>query len=338
MTFEGSGMNKSQFRFLYGAGVCFAAVFIYQSRRMGGLNCKAFQGVTGVAIRCSAGTFLICVLIVAVILYRFRRKDKKRMVARMTDEYSEYTATQTSNRNIFRCNFSRDLDSFNVRFHKLRSTWQRIGEERGITGESHAGLAYFANVLIRHSLLGFQLISSHQSFLAWMTFRPGLEALLIIGKLVDDPKNADVWKNKSVDWKLYNNTFSGGALESTSLPKSKELRRVLSRLNDDFMHPNPTFTYRDSRCTSVGKNVFLEIEFFDVDDNLHEAHLLSYLNLLDLVAKASEDLIDNLCGPLPTRPTYQSFARQESERALRVASKYILAKRVMNDLGLWSIP
>ncbi|HTW81009.1 MAG TPA: hypothetical protein VME23_15790, partial [Terracidiphilus sp.] len=176
-----------------------------------------------------------------------------------------------------------------------------------------------------------------QSFLAWMTFRPGLEALLIIGKLVDDPKNAGVWKNKCVDWKLYNNTFSGGALESKSLPRSKELRRVLSRLNDDFMHPNPTFTYRDSSCMSVGKDLFLEIEFFDADDNLHEAHLLGYLNLLDLVAKASEDLIDNLCGPLPTRSAYQSFATQESERALRVASKNILAKQVMNDLALWNI-
>jgi hypothetical protein len=170
-----------------------------------------------------------------------------------------------------------------------------------------------------------------------MTFRPGLEALLIIGKLVDDPHNADVWKNKCADWKLYNNTFSGGALDSKSLPWSKELRRVLSRLNDDFMHPNPTFTYRDSRYMSVGADLLLEIKFFDVDDNLLEAHLLSYLNLLDLIAKASEDLIDNLCGPLPACSTYKSLAKQKSERALRVASKDILAKQVMNDLGIWSI-
>ena len=330
-------MNKNHFRVLYGAGACFVALFIYQCCRIGGLNWEMFQDAIRFAIRFSAGTSPFWVLIVSVILCWFGRKNKKRMATGMTDEYSEYTATQTNNRAIFRCNFSRDLDSFNLLFHKLRSTWQRIGEQRGITGESHVGLAYFANVLIRHSLLGFQLISSYQSFFAWMTFRPGLEALLIIGKLVNDPKNADVWKNKCVDWKLYNKTFSGAALESKSLPRSKELRRVLSRLNDDFMHPNPTFTYRDSRCKSASKDLFLEIEFFDVDDNLHEAHLFGYLNLLDLVAKASEELIDNLCGPLPTRPTYQSFAKQESERALRVASKNMLAKRVMNDLGLWSI-
>jgi hypothetical protein len=330
-------MNKKHFRVLYGAGACFVALFIYQCCRIGGLNWEMFQDAIRFAIRFSAGTSPFWVLIVAVILCWFGRKNKKRMATIMTDEYSEYTATQTNNRAIFRCNFSRDLDSFNLLFHKLRSTWQRIGEQRGIAGESHAGLAYFANVLIRHSLMGFQLISSYQSFLAWMTFRPGLEALLIIGKLVDDPHNADVWKNKCADWKLYNNTFSGGALDSKSLPWSKELRRVLSRLNDDFMHPNPTFTYRDSRYMSVGADLLLEIKFFDVDDNLLEAHLLSYLNLLDLIAKASEDLIDNLCGPLPACSTYKSLAKQKSERALRVASKDILAKQVMNDLGIWSI-
>jgi hypothetical protein len=295
-------------------------------------------GVLGKALGFNIGYSAVTALPILLIMFMwFRRKKGMSMANKMTDEYSEYTATQTSNRHIFRSNFSRDFDSFNLRFHKLRSTWQRIGEQRGITGASHVGLMYFANVLIRHSLLGFQLISSYQSFLAWMTFRPGLEALLIIGKLVDDPRNADVWKNKCVDWKLYNNTFSGSALESKSLPMSKEIRQVLSRLNDDFMHPNPTFTYRDSRCKNCGNDLLIEIELFDVDYNLHEAHLLGYLNLLDLVAKVSEDLIDNLCGPLPTRIAYQSFAKQESERALRVASKSILAMQVMNDLGRWDI-
>jgi len=43
--------------------------------------------------------------------------------------------------------------------------------------------------------------------LAWLTFRPGLEALLMTGKFVDVPANADVWKNREADWKAYQEVF-----------------------------------------------------------------------------------------------------------------------------------
>jgi len=104
----------------------------------------------------------------------------------------------------------------------------------------------FSNILVRHSVFGFEHLASYQSFLAWLTFRPGLEALLIIGKFVDDSANAAIWKNKEFDFKSYNKAFSGGALESKSLPRSQDFRHVLSRLNDNFVHPNQEFTYRDA--------------------------------------------------------------------------------------------
>lgn len=254
------------------------------------------------------------------------------------NEYSHYLATQTANRVVFQKNFANNYATFNSLFERLRSAWERIGIQRGITGESHAGLLYFANLLIRHTLIGFQQITTYQSFLAWLTFRPGLEAFLMIGKLVDDSSSANVWKGHRVDWKLYNKTFTGAGLESKSLPRSKEFRRVLSCLNDDFMHPNPTFTYRDSTSSNIGNDVFFETQLFDVDGVLHESHLLAYLNLLDLITESSCGLIDTLCGPSPSHNSHQVFAQRESSRALAVAAQSVASKSVLNDLGLWGLP
>jgi hypothetical protein len=92
----------------------------------------------------------------------------------------------------------------------------------------------FSNILVRHVIFGFEHLSCYQSFPAWLTFRPGLEALLMIGKLVDDPANAKIWLDREVDFKAYRDAFWGKALGSKSLVRSAELRQVLTRLNDEF--------------------------------------------------------------------------------------------------------
>ena len=252
------------------------------------------------------------------------------------DEYFDYLAHQVRNREVFFLNFVSDFRTFGLVFDSLRRAWEPLGSKRGISGESHAGLLLFSNILIRHTLLGFQHITSYQSFLAWLTFRPGLEALLVIGKLVDSPKNAAIWKNRQNDWKKYSKTFSGSALESRSLPLSADFRQVLSRLNDDFMHPNPDFAYREATQKDEGKTVLLEIQFFDTDADVHEAHLLAYLNLLRLMAEASEALVGNLCGPSPLSQAARSgFSEREDIRAKQLADRNALAKKILEELGLW---
>ncbi len=112
------------------------------------------------------------------------------------DEYLRYLGTQTANRQIFLLNSAADFHSFEILYKMLRAAWARLGSERDKSGESHAGFLPFANILARRTLIGFQHLSFYQSFLAWLTFRPGLEALLMTGKFVDGPANADVWKNR----------------------------------------------------------------------------------------------------------------------------------------------
>lgn len=254
------------------------------------------------------------------------------------DEYLSYLATQVTNRQVFFLNFASEFRVFETSLGALRSIWARLGGEKGLSGRSHAGLLPFANILVRHTLVGFQHITLYQSFLAWLTFRPGLEALLMIGKFVDDPVNATIWKNRQADRKAYGNTFAGSALESKSLPNSGDFRQVLSRLNDEFMHPNPDFAFRDATQTVQNNTVLLEIQFFDTSPELHEAHLLAYMNLIDRVVDASEDLVSSLCGShFAVSGVRQAYSKQESARVTRLAAQNNSAKRVLVELGLWKL-
>jgi hypothetical protein len=253
------------------------------------------------------------------------------------DEYAGYYSTQVRNRKVFEKNFPSDIAAFNALLSRLREAWARVGVTRGVLGHSHVGLLPFSNLLLRHVIFGFEHLSCYQSFLAWLTFRPGLEALLIIGKFVDDPANAKTWLEREVDPKAYRQAFWGNALESKSLPRSAELRQVLTRLNDEFMHPNPAFTYRDTTVKTDSAGHLVEVQFFDVNADLHEAHLLAYLNLLDNIVAISDSLVAALCGPRRTNsPAQQTYETKEQSRAAQFASDTI-AKKIVQELGLWKL-
>jgi hypothetical protein len=248
----------------------------------------------------------------------------------------DYAAIQVRNRESFLLNFRNDYHTFGLSLDNLRSIWARLGREKDTAGRSNAGLLVFVNILIRHVILGFHSIAAYQSFLAWLNLRPGLEALLILGKLVDDPGSAAIWKERLNDRGAYQRTFSGKALISKALITSKDFRDVLTHLNDNFVHPNPDFAYRDMTVRDQGPSVILEIQFFDKNSETHEAHLLAYLNLLDRICGASQGLLNSLCDPPSGKAVAtQSFDEIAASRAAALATRNALAKRVMEELGLW---
>lgn len=251
-------------------------------------------------------------------------------------ELSEYHSIQIKNREVFEKNFASDTAAFNALLSRLREIWGRVGTVRGLSGHSHAGLLPFSNLLVRHLVFGFEHLYCYQSFLAWLTFRPGLEALLIIGKFVDDVANAKIWREREVNPKAYRQAFSGSALESKSLPRSADFRHVLTHLNDEFMHPNPAFTYRDTTVKTDAAGHLIEIQFFDLRADLHEAHVLAYMNLMDNIVMASDSLVTALCGPTDVGAPVQTYEAKERNRAVQSA-RNATAKKIMQELGLWTL-
>lgn len=78
------------------------------------------------------------------------------------------------------------------------------------------------------------------------------------------------------------------------------------------------------------------MQFFDVNTDLHEAHLLAYLNLLDSIVATSDSLVTALCGSSGAGAHAGTYETREHNRAVRLA-KETTAKKVMQELGLWKL-
>jgi len=256
--------------------------------------------------------------------------------------FLDYLSTEFINRQTFLLNYKLYFFNFETIINSFYSIWGRLGKETDSLGQSHVDLLPLVILFIRHSIFGFQHIFSYQSFLCWLNFRPGLEALLISGKFLDDPRNAEIWKNRKKDresLKAYKKKFEGPGLISEKFPQSKCFREVLSRLNEQFMHPNYEYIDRETEILDQGgSSLFMKTDYFDkkIHGDIHEAHLLAYLNLLDQISLASDELVKSLCGPAQRKQRPErSFAESVRERAIQIAVGNLNGRSIMENFGLW---
>lgn len=145
--------------------------------------------------------------------------------------------------------------------------------------------------------------------------------------------------NRHKNVRAYTNAFSGKNLTSTSLPEAKRLRDVLTQLNDQFVHPNPYFAYRETDLRPVdSQTAQLATRFFDDRGELHEAHLLAYLHLLETIVISSDRLLGTIFGNVTAAAVSAdgSVVKQESVRAKSLADRDPVAKKIMEELGLWN--
>lgn len=242
----------------------------------------------------------------------------------------DFFATVQRARDTFLLNYGQDFRRFESLANLLHGCWKEFGRTRDAQGRSHAGLLVLAQVLQRHAVLGFQALVSYQSFLTWLTFRPGLEAFLFIGKWVDDPRTASIWSDRATDRKTYRAVFEGDGLRSKSIREFGAFRSVLTRVSDAFLHPNPWFAYRDQ---SRGPG-YVSMQYLETEPVLHEAHLLAFLNLLDRLYVASCELRQQVLGQ-PFVAEGVRVADAEGGRARAIAATDAEAKAILEDLGLW---
>ena len=252
----------------------------------------------------------------------------------------EYRAALAKNRDIFLLNHPYAFHAFgglNDCFHRLGA---RVQSGRDTNGKTYPDFITFLLLIQRQALSAFEALASHQSYEAWVLLRPCLESVLIMGKWVDDKKNALIWKNREADRGAYKDAYTGRALRSAALPRSEDIQGVLSRINDDFMHLNPAYFSRHSELHPAGEHDYhLILQYFD-DTVDHAAHTFAFLHLLGVVAASASGLLDRLFGGAPDdldcrigelgealRGDVMAFAREHPDR-----------KPILTDLGLWSFP
>jgi hypothetical protein len=158
--------------------------------------------------------------------------------------FGEYVAARDANRAHFAEAYPYAVEAFNAAFSAFGTLGEQLRTGRDATGKSHISLAPFYFILQRQTAIAFDAVSANQAYAAWVAVRTGVESSLIIGKWVDDKRNADIWERRFVDRKAYQAAYQGKALRSTSLPRSDEIQGALTAINDRFLHPNPEYYKR----------------------------------------------------------------------------------------------
>jgi len=228
-------------------------------------------------------------------------------------------------------------------FSRIDENFRRIGgilaQRRDKAGHSHVSLVPFVLVMQRQLYAAFELIAGYQSFQAWVLLRPCLESALIIGKWVDDPSFATVWEKRNEDFDAYRKAYFGRGLESRSLPRAREIRLVLSRINDDFMHTNQAYYMRHVELRPADTdNTYLLVHHVDQDPMLHEAHLMAMINLLLTVQDSLVRMFGNLFG-LTQMPDMglEAWQKSAANKAAELMVGADQVKQILVELGLWPV-
>jgi len=247
-------------------------------------------------------------------LHNERKNDSLTEIHGNDQNYLQFRSVLTANREIFLLNHQ-----FYIKcFLEVERNFDPIGEtlrsQRDPAGHSHISLLPFLFLFQRQVTVAFDLVSSDLCYQAWVLVRPGLEAVLMAGKWIDDPAFAAIWSDRQSRRKEYSKAYSGKGLQSTALKWSEELQGVLRRINDEFVHANTDYYGRHLSLQPTDQNINVELAWFE-DDHVQEAHTIALLSLVftaqESLARALEDL---LATSVQLRITLSEFHAQIERR------------------------
>jgi hypothetical protein len=263
-----------------------------------------------------------------------RQKALSESIAAMNVDLRGYRATLALNREVFLIAQRDFVKVFSAADENFGELFEVLGMTRDAEAKSHVAFIPFVALLQRQCRVAFEAIAAFQSYLAWLLLRPGIEALLIMGKWIDDPGFAEIWKARHQDWKAYSKAYSGPALQSRSLPNSDRFQSVLSKVNDEFVHANPEYYNRHLDVSPDGRGyVDLRVECFD-ESVVHEVHMLAFLHLLLLSQQALADLLSQVFGkPIALKTAPSIFELEFGDRVKGVSLASADAAKILREFG-----
>jgi len=253
------------------------------------------------------------------------------------NDYLSFRSALQTNRDVFLLNHRRLVEYFLSAEGNFLPLYRALSTRRDSSGASHVSLIPFVHLFQRQVTVAFDLMATDECYQGWVLVRPGLEALLMVGKWLDDPEFAAIWSEKNERWKEYRKAYSGSGFHSSSLDRSPDLQRVLSRINDEFVHANPDYYSRHVGLIPDGPDGYnLKLDWFE-DDDVQEAGCLALLNMT-LVAQ------ETLCRAVQSRLEGSEIkldvtAREFEDAAgarVRVLSKDEDCSWILRDLGMLS--
>lgn len=252
-----------------------------------------------------------------------------------TSSVLEYRAVLSGNRDTFLLEHSNYLKAFDCIARNFEPFFNLLSTASGPQGKSSISLIPFIALLQRQSTFSFEAFASFQSYQGWVIMRPGIEAVLFIGKFVDDTRFFEIWKNRDKERKNYRNSFSGNKLCSNSLPESARIQSVLSTLNDDFVHVNPAYYYRHVELAERDPGrLTLSLHYFDRDSE-YLAHLIAFQHLILKIQESLAHLLRKMFAkPLALQYSSVDFRKKFQQDIRAATSQAPRCADILRRLGL----
>jgi hypothetical protein len=258
----------------------------------------------------------------------------------MPSDILRYHAALSAHRDRFLLEHGAELARFDSIDAQLPRFTLALGED-GLPGpRTTLRLAPFLHLMHRHARNAFESLMCRQSHQAWTIVRPFVEAPLIMGKWIDDPRNAVIWmsrKSGKAARKDYRDAYTGDALRPESLPGCDVIRNLFLRLEDDFLLTSARH-YSRALSFSPGAERLSDLPSAAAEDDAdHRAHLCAFLHMAGFVVNATGRM---LAAHFGDRPEFR-FDTARLERELRPGACAIAAaddvhRNVLVHLGLWT--
>ena len=216
-------------------------------------------------------------------------------------KYLEYRAARSTNRDVFLLNHREFVESIDELHSGLREIANGLlGKNNFINGIAYNDLFISSLALMQRQVLSaFDHLSSVQAYQAWVMARPAIEIPLIMGKWIDKPSSVEIWQNREKNFKQYLKEFQGKQLQSTALPRSKQIQKILKRLNDLFLHPNIDYYKRHLHINYLENGAqSIKLEYFDKQVTI-EANVLAFLHLIGIIHDSVHEMISSFMGGIP---------------------------------------
>lgn len=260
------------------------------------------------------------------------------MILNPADDFLDYRAVAACNRDVFLLKYPFAFAAFDRVDQGLRPLLQVLSSEVDEHGSSHISVLPFWALFQRQARTAFELLTTHQAYQAWVLLRPCLEVTLLAGKWLQDPKLAAVWMDRDQNPKRYQAEFQGKNLRSNALPRSEAIQTVLRRINDAFLHPNPSYFWRHLDLAPIDEEHFgMTLHYFDSEEST-QAHTLAILHLLVIL----QDSLFSMYMPLfpslaDVEVGLEIFEAEFRPRVMNLVKSHPDQRGVVEELGLWSL-
>jgi len=249
--------------------------------------------------------------------------------------FADYLEALHRNRALFREANPSVYAAFEVSVQAFDRLARQLRDGRDANGKTHVSLGPLFFIFQRQAMAAYVALASNQAFIAWGLIRTGIGAALVIGKWVDDKANADVWSDRDSNRKAYAALYQGKALQSTGLAGSDRIQAALARINDLFLHPNPSYYYRHLELNELADGATeMKLNFFDepVDTDVG---VLGVLHLVVFVQDALAQMFASLFRCQRLEVGLRSLEAMAGGWAQSTMLKGPGIKTALIELGIW---